>query len=247
VTHLVAVVLTAITLVLDWSIGIYGRTPVAISFTIFPLLLLWTFFVTPLNKPRVVQLRPIANAVGGILPIASLFLPYSYLGDTPWYPFGPGGISQGVPQLIIVGSILTFLSNFGSLVVLGGLAEWSTQIFFGPACFNPCFSPVLAVGYWLAWCGSMLSLLGKSWTVLPITREGQKLLGLIMFPTGLISIILGFVLATSYAVEFGPIYSLVFVLNPLGFLLMGAGLSLFFGLNSTTLARFRKALQKPVR
>ena len=55
-------------------------------FVFFPLLLISLLFVKPLNKPSVMRFRGLANLLGGILPLASLFLPYLFLGDYPWYP-----------------------------------------------------------------------------------------------------------------------------------------------------------------
>jgi len=48
-------------------------------FVLFPLLLVSLLFIKPLNKPSVMRFRGLANLLGGILPLASLFLPYLFL------------------------------------------------------------------------------------------------------------------------------------------------------------------------
>src|SRR5207245_4522691 len=90
-------------------------------FVLFPLLLVLLLFVKPLNKPSVMRFRGRANLFGGILPLASLFLPYLFLGDYPWYPLDSYSVSQGVPQLIVVGSSLTLFSRCGVLVTVDGV------------------------------------------------------------------------------------------------------------------------------
>ena len=97
-------------------------------FVFFPLLLVSLLFVKPLNKPSVMRFRGLANLLGGILPLASLFLPYLFLGDYPWYPLNSYAVSQGVPQLIVVGSILTLFSRFGVLVTVAGLWDGSSVV-----------------------------------------------------------------------------------------------------------------------
>jgi hypothetical protein len=91
-----------------------------------------------------------------------------------------------------------------------------------------------------------LSLLGRSWIVLPKSVEGRKVLGSIMFPAGVILAILGVLLPYDLFNEFGPtvVRSPVFIFT--GFLLSGVGLSLLFRLESTTIGRIRRALQKPL-
>src|SRR6266571_3359874 len=158
-------------------------------FVLFPLLLVSLLFIKPLNKPSVTRFRGLANLLGGILPLASLFLPYLFLGDYPWYPLNSYAVSQGVPQLIVVGCILTLFSRFGVLVTVAGLWDGSSVVIPCPA-FGCHFT--LGPGYWLGLTGATLSLLGRSWIVLPKSFEGRKVLGSIMFPAGVILAILAF-------------------------------------------------------
>ena len=212
-------------------------------FVLFPLLLVSLLFVKPLNKPSVMRFRGLANLLGGILPLASLFLPYLFLGDYPWYPLNSYAVSQGVPQLIVVGSILTLFSRFGVLVTVAGLWDGSSVVIPCPA-FGCHFT--LGPGYWLGLTGATLSLLGRSWIVLPKSVEGRKVLGSIMFPAGVILAILGVLLPYDLFNEFGPtvVRSPVFIFT--GFLLSGTGLNLLFRRESTTISRIRRALQKPL-
>ena len=244
VKHVLAIVVLIPLSVLALSAWLIGSDPIAKLFTLFPLLLVSLLFVGPLNRPHVLRLRSIANVLGGSLPLASLFLPYSFLGGYPWYPLGPGPISWGVPQLILFGCLLTFFSRFGAVVTVGGLSAWSsTPIFCG---LGGCPPYILGPGYWLAWAGVIVSLLGRSWIPLSKSVEGRKLLGSIMFPVGLVIAIFGVLLP--YAEFNNPSSALIlfpiFVIS--GFLLSGAGLNLFFRLESTSMSRIRRMLQKPV-
>ena len=104
----------------------------------------------------------------------------------------------------------------------------------------------LGPGYWLGLTGATLSLLGRSWIVLPKSAGGRKVLGSIMFPAGVILAILGVMLPYNLLNEFGPtvVRSPVFIFT--GFLLSGVGLNLLFRLESTNTSRIRRALQKPL-
>lgn len=231
-------------LVLAFPAWLIGRDPVAKLFTLFPLLLVSLLFFKPLNKPSVARFRGIANLLGGSLPLGSLFLPYSFLGGYPWFPLGPGPVSWGVPQLILLGCVLTFFSRFGAIATVAGLADWSsTPIFCGA---NGCPPYVFGSGYWLAWAGVIVSLLGRSWIALPKSVEGRKLLGSITFPVGLVLAILGVLLLSAGFDQFGPALVISSVLIVAGFTLVGAGLNLYFRLESTTLSWIRSALQKPL-
>lgn len=220
-----------------------GEDPVARLSTIFPILIVLLLFVKPLNMPSILRFRGLANLLGGVLPLASLLLPYSYLGGYPWYPFGAGPISWGVPQLILLGCLLTFFSRFGAIVTVAGISAWSSTPFSCPAFGCPY---VFGPGYWLAWAGAFVSLLGRSWIVLPKTVEGRKLLGSITFPIGLILAILGSLLLYAGFDTLGPALVLSSALVIAGLVISVAGLNLFFRSESTTIARIRRALQKPL-
>src|SRR3989441_11960270 len=136
------------------------------------------------------------------------------------------GIS-GVPQLIVVGSILTLFSRFGVLVTVAGLWDGSSVVIPCPA-FGCHFT--LGPGYWLGLTGAAVSLVGRSWIVIPKSVEGRKLLGTIMFPAGAIVAVLGVLLPYDLFNEFGPtvVPSPVFIFA--GLFLSGAGLNLLFPL-----------------
>ena len=244
VKHVLAIVVLIPLSAFALPAWLIGRDPIAKVFTLFPILLVSLLFVKPLNRPRVLRFRGLANLLGSSLPIASLFLPYSFLGSYPWYPLDPGSISRGVPQLIVVGCILTLFSRFGALVIVAGLSSWSSTPFSCPAFGCP---PITwGPGYWLGWAGAIVSLLGRSWIILPKSLEGRKLLGSIMFPVGLVIAIFGVLLPYAEFNNSGSALILfpIFIIS--GFLLSGAGLNLFFRLESTSMSRIRRVLQKPV-
>jgi len=208
------------------------------------LLLVSFVFVGPLNRPRVLRFRSLANLLGGVLSLGSLFLPYSFSGGDPWYPLGYSGVSQGGPQLVVVGSIITFFSGFGMLVTVVGLWEGSSARYLCSAFGCP---PVtLGPGYWLGWTGAIVSLLGRSWMPLPKSVEGRKLVGSILFPAGIILAILAGLFTSSSFYNFGQVFLLTTIFILPGFLISGVGLILFFRLESPTMNRIRRALQKPL-
>ena len=213
-------------------------------FLLYFLLLVSFVFVGPLNRPRVLRFRSLANLLGGILPLASLFLPYAYLGGDPWYLLGYGAVSHGEPQVIIVGSILTFFSSFGMIVTIAGVWNGTYAPIFCSAFGCPPLT--LGPGYWLGWSGATVSLLGRSWIPLPKSVEGRKIAGSILFPVGLVVAILGGLFTSASYNDFGQIPLLVIVFTTIGFLLSGVGLGLFFRLESRTMSRIRRALQKPL-
>ncbi len=135
-------------------------------------------------------------------------------------------------------------SRFGAIVTIAGLADWSsTPIFCGA---NGCPPYVFGPGYWLAWAGTIVSLLGRSWIALPKSVERRKFLGSIMFSMGLILAIMGVLFLYAGFDQFGAALVIRSVLVVAGLLMVGAGLNLFFQLESTIITRIRRALQKPL-
>ena len=146
VKHLIACATVIPLSVLAASIFLAGGDPSAQLFFLFVILLVSFVFVEPLNRPNVLRFRGLANLLGGSLPLASLFLPFLFLGNYPWYPLGSGPVSQGVPQLIVVGSILTFFSRLGVLVTVVGL--WDGSFFrICPNTKSPIISLFLNLGH----------------------------------------------------------------------------------------------------
>jgi len=82
--------------------------------------------------------------------------------------------------------------------------------------------------------------------LLPKSAENQKLVGATLFSAGVIVAILAGLSTSTWLYSFGRSFLLGTVFIASGFLLSGAGLILFLGLQSTTLARIRRALQKPL-
>lgn len=244
VKHVIAIAIAISFSVLEAPLWLAGGDLRGRLFLLFFLLLFLFLFVKPLNKPRVLQFRSIANLLGGIVPLASLFLPYAYLGSEPWYLLGSSAVSQGEPQVIVVGSILTFFSSFGMLVTIAGVWNGSYILIFCSAFGCPPLT--LGPGYWLGWAGATVSLIGRSWMAPPKSIENRKLVGAILFPAGIIVAILAGLFTATWFYNFGQALLLTTVFIVPGFLLSGAGLILFFKSESTTLSRIRRALQKPL-
>jgi hypothetical protein len=243
VKHVLGLVILIPLSVLALSAWIAGGDTAVKLVTLFPFLLVSLLFVKPLSRPSVLRFRSLANLMGGILPLASLFLPYSFLGGDPWYAIGPWASSLWVPRLIVLGCLLTFFSRFGAVVTVAGISVWHTPMFFCSA--NGCPPYTVGPGYWLAWAGSTVSLFGRSWIALPKSVEGRRFLGSIMFPVGVMLAIFGVLLPYPWYDNYGPVFLFPVFMVP-GFLLGGAGLSLFLRPESTSMDRIRKVLQKPL-
>jgi hypothetical protein len=225
---------------------VYGDPEAKLS-VLFPVLLVSLLFVNQLSKPSVFRFGWLANLFGGFLPIVSLFLPYSFSGSLPQYATGPGAVSQGLPHLILIGSLLTLFSKFGSIVTFGGLLDsYANRPMYFCSAFG-CPPYVFGPGFWVAWAGLFVSLLGRSLIAFPKSVEGRKFLGSILFPFGLIEGVVGGLFASVWFNNSGPTIILVLIFTCTAFLLSGTGLNLYFELKSTTLTRIRRLLQKPLR
>ena len=243
VKHVIALVVAVSFSVLDALLWTSSGDFRGQFFLVCFLLLVLFPFVGPLNGPRVLRFRSIANLLGGVLPLASLFLPYAYFGSDPWYLLGSGTIFSGT-QAIIIGSILTLFSGFGTLVTIPGVWTAAFIQFFCTA--SGCPPLTFGPGYWLGWAGATVSLLGRSWMPLPKSAENQKLVGATVFSAGVIVTIFAVLFTSSWFNYFGESFLLGTVFIASGFLIGGVGLIMFLGLKSTTLARIRRALQKPL-
>ncbi len=146
--------------------------------------------------------------------------------------------------MIIVGSILTFFSGFGMLVTIAGVWNGSYIRIFCPAFGCPPLT--LGPGYWLGWTGATISLIGHSWMPLPKSVEGRKLVGSILFPAGVVAVVIGSLLAASSFSNYSPLFLLSIIEVVSGFLLSGTALYLYFRSDSTPPSRISRALEKPV-
>ncbi len=243
VKHVIAAAIAVSFSVLDAPLWTSGGDFRGQLFLVYFLTLVSFPFVGPLNSPRVLRFRTIANLLGGVMPLASLFLPYAYFGNDPWYLLGSGVISPGT-QAIIIGSILTFFSGFGMLVTITGVWTGIYIQFFCSALGCPPLT--FGLGYWLGWAGATVSLLGLSWMPLPKSAENKKLVGATLFSAGVIGAIFAGLFTSSWFYYFGESFLLGTIFIASGFLLSGVGLIMFLGLQSTTIARIRRALQKPL-
>ena len=243
VKHAIAIAVAVSFSVLDaplWTSSVDFRGQLFLAY--FLILILFPF-VGPLNSLRVLRFRSIANLLGGVLPLASLFLPYAYFGNDPWYLLGSGAISPGT-QAIIIGSILTLFSGFGMLVTIPGV--WTAAFIQFFCTFSGCPPISFGPGYWLGWAGATVSLVGRSWMPLPKSAENKKRVGATAFSAGVIITISAGLFTSSWFSYLGESFLLGTVFIASGFLLSGIGLILFLGLKSTTLGRIRRALQKPL-
>ena len=105
----------------------------------------------------------LSNKVGGALTLASVLFSWLIVGqDQGDSVFGhPYDMLTVVPWFVIAGGIFSFISRYGGLVTTVGVATYGA---FPPAPrFLHNFIPYsFGPGFWLAWAGTVISLLGVS-------------------------------------------------------------------------------------
>ena len=141
-----------------------------------------------------------ANLIGAALTLISLNLPwFSYNTGRSFSPLG--FLDVGLVFLLAAGGILSLASKFGGIISATGVG---IAIQYPPVHFltTSATSFVYSIGLWVGLAGAIVSLLGQSWTLpvaLPKTNENRRIVRLVLFPIGTISIILGFSILTSGA------------------------------------------------
>lgn len=100
--------------------------------------------------------------------------------------------------LVVAGGILSILSRYGGLLTIAGVWTFllAQPLRFLTGSLPPGSSPsyYYGEGFWLTWAGATISLLGGSWTLpfgLPKTEANRKKLGMMLFPAGVVTVVLG--------------------------------------------------------
>jgi hypothetical protein len=135
-----------------------------------------------LRHPAIIFARRISNFIGSFLTLVSLALPWSFIGNYGPYPphtysaFEVGSSNpqaEIAPWLIVFGGTVSLFSNLGALFTIVGLLLFTGSgpvLNNVPACPSTgCILPTAQaeMGYWLAWAGATISLIGRLWTPPP--------------------------------------------------------------------------------
>lgn len=147
----------------------------------------------------ITRIKILANFVSSALTLGSIFV--------PWISYSPGGTltlfqAQDAwlsAALVSSGGIISLLSRYGGLLSMAGLWRFvagpPVPILFTTS--NVTITSSFQTGFWLAWAGATMSLVGSSWILpfgLPKTEADWKNFGLILFPIGVVATVFGFVL-----------------------------------------------------
>jgi hypothetical protein len=161
----------------------------------------------------------------------------------PWIRYSTGSTLTAIQtqdaslavSLVLAGGILSLLSRYGGLLTMTGvwLFVASPPTLFLFVASNVVITSSFEAGVWLAWAGATISLLGSSWTPpfgLPKTEENWKRFGMILFPVGVVAIVLGFMIPLPG--------SIILILS--GLMVLGVSILLLVPVRGRTLAHVLK-------
>lgn len=133
-----------------------------------------------------------SNRVGGVLTLASVLFSWLIVSQDQGVSVFccPFDVVAVVPWFVIAGGALSFASRYGGVVTTVGIATYGT---FPPA---PHFLHSLipynfGPGFWLAWAGAMISLLGSSSNFRTLTARLPMPLRVAIPPFGTLLVVFG--------------------------------------------------------
>ena len=119
--------------------------------------------VTGLKLVR--RIGPFLNIAGFMATIGSLAFPWYYIivGNTFFslFLFGAGLDSWVIGGLVVLGGAVSIISRYGGVLTVAGCLAYAET--GGPFSLPLGASTMFAFGYWLAWEGALISLVGRSW------------------------------------------------------------------------------------
>jgi len=137
-----------------------------------------------LKHPLVIFGRRISNLIGGLLTLISLVLPWYFIdnfGPYPSHTYSAFEVASSnpraeiVPWLLLFGGTVSILSSVGAVLsIFALLLSTGSGIFLNnvpPTCPSTgCILPTghAEIGYWLAWVGAVISLIGRLWNPPPL-------------------------------------------------------------------------------
>jgi hypothetical protein len=112
-------------------------------------------------------IRRLLNLVGGILTLGSIAIPWAVIGGNITVSvFQPNAFVWFVPWMILAGGTTSIVSRYGGLLTIAALVSYSVSppIYF-LSTGGPAITSVFGIGFWLAWVGAGLSIVGASWSL----------------------------------------------------------------------------------
>jgi len=150
-----------------------------------------------------VFLARLFNISGGSLTLIYLLFPWLIIDQGPGISiFSSANLLWIVPWLVLAGAILSFLTRYGGLlttlgVTIAGMYSPGPHSSFFPIAYS--FEP----GFWLAWVGGIVSLLGVSSNHKALRFRLPRLIRWVLPPLGTLLAVFGGLLV--YAELIGPV------------------------------------------
>ena len=149
------------------------------------------------------QVARLSNLAGGSLTLLSTLLPWIIVGPNLQFLFLSSGSAWVALVLVLVGGFVSIRSRYGGLITTLGLV---TYMLFGPFP-RPSFFPAewsFGPGFWLAWLGAPITLLGLSSNSNTLSLELPRQIRWLIPPLGTLLAVLGGVLLYSERIGLAP-------------------------------------------
>src|SRR6266571_6109583 len=152
------------------------------------------------------QIARLSNLAGGSLTLLSTLLPWMIVDPNLQFLFLSSGSAWVALVLVLVGGFVSIRSRYGGLMTTLGLVTYLLfGAFQGP---RSSFFPVeysFGPGFWLAWLGAPISLLGLSSNSNTLSLELPRPIRWLIPPLGTLLAVLGGVLLYSERIGLAPI------------------------------------------
>ena len=150
------------------------------------------------------QIARLSNLAGGSLTLLSTLLPWIIVGPDLQFLFLSSGSAWVALVLVLVGGFVSIRSRYSGLMTTLGLV---TYLLFGPFPMSSFFPAEWSFGpgFWLAWLGAPITLLGLSSNSNTLSLELPRPIRWLIPPLGTLLAVLGGVLLYSERIGLAPI------------------------------------------
>jgi hypothetical protein len=157
------------------------------------------------------QIARLSNLAGGSLTLLSTLLPWIIAGQDLQFLVLSSGSAWMALAFVLVGGLVSLRSRYGGLITTLGLVAY---LLFGPiprSSFFPAeysFGP----GFWLAWLGAPITLLGLSSNSNTLSLEPPRPIRWLIPPLGTLLAVLGVFLLYTELIGLAPLQTSVSLL-----------------------------------
>ena len=158
------------------------------------------------------EIARMSNLTGGSLTLLSVLFPWLILNQNLQFLFLSPAAAWMVFPLVLVGGLVSFRSRYGGLLTTLGVV---TYLSLGPfPRFSGFYPPeyIFGPGFWLAWLGAPITLLGLSSNSNTMSLELPRQIKWLIPPIGTLLAVLGSVSLYAELAGHQPVQELVSVL-----------------------------------